>query len=840
MGLGNTYSSHVSTWGRWWPRRLSPTRTRRLSGPGEVRQKLSDGKQFIEALNTLGSELGRAIPFVPALLASLNLAGQIKPVRDLLSYLEDNTGWQWYHMHGSAMGLTASAGLKDVLLRLQALSVPGRSEREWLVNEILPAAFMSDLAGCLLDSDPPICWTKVTNVVIFLDGFEALQRSSASTASQLLHVLATEPRRDGTTDPLLLVVGSRDYLPGMPAQALQDPLAQTTAQDEQEAKARIQQLHTRWQQNLPTQKRHLRSRDLYLTLALHDFGWQDTRSYLSKLDEREQARVFTADDALVETIERVTHGHPLYLALAAEAALEARARGRALQPGDFELAEVSPDIAPGHQDERVRDYLLDLFLRQVSESERKELIYCAVPRFLDPALLRVLLPSLDDMDRQKRWDYYRRLTFVSATGDERVVFHPIVRALLLQLLSGGGPESDERRLHTRLREHFHNLAVNQGQPAAFDWQAQVEEAYHALALGDPQPAIETGITAQQSNLVAWEPLLEAVAQAPVEMMPANTHQRAYDALVLAERHRKARDGIEAVVLYTWLITACKGDQPEVSRLQHNLGNAYWDLPGGDRQTNLEQAIECYEAALQVRTREAYPAQWAMTQNNLGAAYRNLPGGDRQANLERAIECYEAALQVYTREAYPADWATTQNNLGNVYSNLPGGNRQKNLERAIGCFEAALLVSTREAYPAQWAMTQNNLGIAYRNLPGGDRQTNLERAIECYKAALQVYTREAYPANWATTQNNLGAAYSNLSGGDRQTNLERAIECYKAALQVYTREAYPAQWARCRTTWVKPTPSCREGTGRRTWNGRSAATRQRCKCARARPTRRIGP
>src|SRR5712692_2512685 len=444
-----------------------------VSGPGEVRQRLSDGKQFIEALNTLGSELGRAIPFVPALLAGLNLAGQIKLVRDLLNYLEDNTGWQWYHMHGSSMGLTASASLKDVLLRLQALSVPGRQEREWLVNEVLPAAFMADLAGCLLASDPPRCWTKVTNVLVLLAGFEALQRSSANTASQLLHVLATEPRRDGSTDPLLLVVGGRDYLPGMPAETLEDPLAQTTAQDEREAKSRIKQLHARWQQQLPAQKRHLRSHDLYLTLALHDFGWQDSRSYLLKLDEREQVPVFAADDALVETIERATHGHPLYLALAAEAALEARARGRALLPGDFELAEVSPDIAPGHQDERVKDYLLDLFLRQISESERKELIYCAVPRYLDPALLRVLLPALDDMDRQKRWDYYRRLTFVSATGDERVVFHPIVRALLGQLLPVGEPESDYRRLHSRLREHFQNLTINQGQSAPFDWQAQV-------------------------------------------------------------------------------------------------------------------------------------------------------------------------------------------------------------------------------------------------------------------------------------------------------------------------------------------------------------------------------
>ena len=93
--------------------------------------------------------------------------------------------------------------------------------------------------------------------------------------------------------------------------------------------------------------------------------------------------------------------------------------------------------------------------------------------------------------------------------------------------------------------------------------------------------------------------------------------------------------------------------------QHNLGTAYSDLPAGDRQANLERAIACYEAALEVRTREAFPVDWAMTQNNLGNAYSNLPAGDRQANLERAIACYEAALQVQTREAFPVDWAMTQ-------------------------------------------------------------------------------------------------------------------------------------------------------------------------------------
>ena len=50
--------------------------------------------------------------------------------------------------------------------------------------------------------------------------------------------------------------------------------------------------------------------------------------------------------------------------------------------------------------------------------------------------------------------------------------------------------------------------------------------------------------------------------------------------------------------------------------------------------------------LQVSTREAFPVDWAMTQNNLGNAYSDLPAGDRAANLKQAIACYQAALQVF--------------------------------------------------------------------------------------------------------------------------------------------------------------------------------------------------
>ena len=55
----------------------------------------------------------------------------------------------------------------------------------------------------------------------------------------------------------------------------------------------------------------------------------------------------------------------------------------------------------------------------------------------------------------------------------------------------------------------------------------------------------------------------------------------------------------------------------------------------------------FEAA-EVSVREALRLKpdYAEALNNLGNVYRDLPGGDRQANLQRAIACFEAASQVF--------------------------------------------------------------------------------------------------------------------------------------------------------------------------------------------------
>ena len=166
-----------------------------------------------------------------------------------------------------------------------------------------------------------------------------------------------------------------------------------------------------------------------------------------------------------------------------------------------------------------------------------------------------------------------------------------------------------------------------------------------------------------------------------------------------------------------------------------MAAAYSDRIAGTRRDNLEQAIEHYQHALAIRTKTAYPEQWAATQNNLANAYSNRITGTRQDNLKQAIEHYQHALDIYTKTAYPEQWAQTQNNLAAAYRNRIAGARRDNIEQAIEHYQHALEIRTKTAYPEQWAGTQNNLANAYRDRIAGTRADNLQQARSHSEQAL---------------------------------------------------------------------------------------------------------
>ena len=232
--------------------------------------------------------------------------------------------------------------------------------------------------------------------------------------------------------------------------------------------------------------------------------------------------------------------------------------------------------------------------------------------------------------------------------------------------------------------------------------------------------------------------------------------------------------------------------------QDDLGNALKLI--GERKSGkwLEEAVAAFRAALEERTRERVPLQWAETQNNLGNALERLGERKREtARLEDALAAYGAALGERTRERVPLQWAQTQNGLGIALLML--GEREKGtarLEEAVAAFRAALEERRREQVPLDWAKTQNNLGFALYRLGEREKGTaRLEEAVAAYRAAVEERTRERVPLDWAETQNNLGVALTRL--GERESGtarLEEAVAAYRAALEERTRERVPLQWA----------------------------------------------
>jgi tetratricopeptide (TPR) repeat protein/pimeloyl-ACP methyl ester carboxylesterase len=233
--------------------------------------------------------------------------------------------------------------------------------------------------------------------------------------------------------------------------------------------------------------------------------------------------------------------------------------------------------------------------------------------------------------------------------------------------------------------------------------------------------------------------------------------------------------------------------------QNNLGSALSQLGERDNNTaRLEEAVDAFRGALQEYTRERNPFQWAGALSNLGSALQAI--GERESSvlrLEEAVDAFRATLQEYTRERAPFRWARTQNNLGSALSQL--GERENStprLEQAVDAFRAAMQECNREQFPLDWAMIQNNLGNALSMLGLRESGTaRLEQAVEAYRAALQEYTRERVPLDWAMTQNNLGTALQTLGERENSTaHLEEAVEAYRAALQEYARERVPLNWA----------------------------------------------
>jgi tetratricopeptide (TPR) repeat protein len=156
---------------------------------------------------------------------------------------------------------------------------------------------------------------------------------------------------------------------------------------------------------------------------------------------------------------------------------------------------------------------------------------------------------------------------------------------------------------------------------------------------------------------------------------------------------------------------------EWAREEYNAGNTWCELTEREYPGKWQKAIEHYERALLVRTRDKDPAKHAAALQNLGTAYRELKTADRRQNIRAAIGCFHRALRAVGRDATAEKRANFHNNLGNAYLSLAAekDNPIRNARRALLHFANAAVLQPTEKWPCEHARIQFNRSGAFLEL-----------------------------------------------------------------------------------------------------------------------------
>ena len=124
-----------------------------------------------------------------------------------------------------------------------------------------------------------------------------------------------------------------------------------------------------------------------------------------------------------------------------------------------------------------------------------------------------------------------------------------------------------------------------------------------------------------------------------------------------------------------------------AKSQFELGTSYKNLSPlveENREENLAKAIEYYENALGETSLKSQPFYWAEIKNSLGNAYQH------NGQYQEAINSYQDALLVHTRDTFPTDYIRTLVNIGNTHKNYQKlADAFNSYQEAINIFEDLL-------------------------------------------------------------------------------------------------------------------------------------------------------
>ena len=150
----------------------------------------------------------------------------------------------------------------------------------------------------------------------------------------------------------------------------------------------------------------------------------------------------------------------------------------------------------------------------------------------------------------------------------------------------------------------------------------------------------------------------------------------------------------------------------------------------------------------------------------------------------AVESYQEALKVFTKQAAPEVFADIHHHLAVIYTDMPSDSKKKSIWAgvAISSFNEALEYFTKEEFPYEYGMICNNYGNAFTKFPQAVLSDNYEKALFYYQEALDVRTTNLPYERVITLLNFLEASW-NVSNSSNAFNEDRFEDMLQKVAEV---------------------------------------------------------
>lgn len=201
-----------------------------------------------------------------------------------------------------------------------------------------------------------------------------------------------------------------------------------------------------------------------------------------------------------------------------------------------------------------------------------------------------------------------------------------------------------------------------------------------------------------------------------------------------------------------------------------------------------EALGYIGRAVDIFRNEQMPELLAQAQYRRGILLYTWAKNDNPQFFRGALESFQEALKVFSRDETPEVFADIHQYLGVIYAEIPDEVKKKSIWAGISSasFQQALNFYTKDEHPYEYAMVCNNYANALTKYPEAIHSDNLEKALFYYSEALGVRTAADWPFERAVSLLNYVETCWHLdlsASGSSRSLFEQMVEMALEAKQL---------------------------------------------------------